>query len=588
MQSHERSPSIEIVSVGAPSHPRKTALMESTRTANNQSPSGTGAWTKGLKAPIMKEHKEHAHTTAASIQAKPAAATMSGAKEPEPSVSAGSKRKSLDAPPSSAKRAKTNAAPKESKARKTEENKAKVTEQKKAKVEEKKDAAERWKWIDRRRPEIEMKGTSIEAFNCGGTFFKSSAKHVADRLDKLEAFLAECDGDERYHPMYGDWESYKAKRVTRKKGEPEDTRWQWIDRRKPEMRFKGTKIEAYNCGGAFWKATGKTIADRLDKMEPLRSAPIVLRRTLHVSAPVLRKKSKGKTTVFEDEFSFEESGESLFADAGAESAMEGLKDEASTAPAEDKRNEHVANTNKLSPEARQQRFDELYNFVKPRIGRRPIHSKEQVRRSAWNHLIQLATKPEQLEQVVELLPAWKDSGREINATISELFIRRCHELQSPALAVKVFGDFGRYGVPLTLEGGRTLLYSLLLHDSIPNIVAVTTLYKVYDLPPLASDLVSCSILVAACHKHGDVDAQVVAETLTPFLKDLVAKGGEAGRGKHPEEQYEKWLSWALFQVHQARVQAEQPSYPWLEKWRNVWETKGIVDPVTKEPVQAAA
>ena len=142
---------------------------------------------------------------------------------------------------------------------------------------------------------------------------------------------------------------------------------------------------------------------------------------------------------------------------------------------------------------------------------------------------------------------------------------RCHELQSPALAVKVFGDFGRYGVPLTLEGGRTLLHSLLLYDSIPNIVAVTTLYKVYDLPPLASDLVSCSILVAACHKHGDADAQVVAETLTPFLKDLVAKGGEAGRGKHPEEQYEKWLSWALFQVHQARVKAEQPSYPWLEK-----------------------
>ena len=61
------------------------------------------------------------------------------------------------------------------------------------------------------------------------------SQHVADRLDKLEAFLAECDGDERYHLMYGDWESYKAKRVTRKKGELEDTRWQWIDRRKPEM-----------------------------------------------------------------------------------------------------------------------------------------------------------------------------------------------------------------------------------------------------------------------------------------------------------------------------------------------------------------
>ena len=35
----------------------------------------------------------------------------------------------------------------------------------------------------------------------------------------------------------------------------------------PRRRFKGTKIEAYNCGGAYWKATGKTLADRLDKME---------------------------------------------------------------------------------------------------------------------------------------------------------------------------------------------------------------------------------------------------------------------------------------------------------------------------------
>ena len=73
MPSHERSPSIEIVSVSAPSHPKKaalmnstrsafveptrTALMESTRTANNQSPSGTGAWTKGLSAPVVKEPK---------------------------------------------------------------------------------------------------------------------------------------------------------------------------------------------------------------------------------------------------------------------------------------------------------------------------------------------------------------------------------------------------------------------------------------------------------------------------------------------------------------------------------------------------
>ncbi|TRM59515.1 hypothetical protein BD626DRAFT_550131 [Schizophyllum amplum] len=223
MASRQRSPSIEIVSVG---HPRKTALVESTRTANNQSPSRTGLGRRPA--------------------APPAAAKASS--------SAGAKRKSLDAPTSAAKRTKTTAAPKENSASGS-------------KVEEKKDPAVRWKWIDSARPEFEMKGTKIEAFNCGGTFFKSTAKNVADRLDKLEGFLAECEGDETCHPSYGYPERYKPKRVTKKKGEPEDTRWQWIDKRRPEMRFKGTKIEAYNCGGAFWKATGKTVADRLDKME---------------------------------------------------------------------------------------------------------------------------------------------------------------------------------------------------------------------------------------------------------------------------------------------------------------------------------
>ncbi|KZV75839.1 hypothetical protein PENSPDRAFT_646881 [Peniophora sp. CONT] len=132
---------------------------------------------------------------------------------------------------------------------------------------EKKDPAERWKWIDRARPEFEFKGTKIEAFNCGGTFFKSSAKTVADRLDKLESFLAECDGDETAHPSYGYPERFKPKRVARKKGEPVDDRWHWLDLRRPEVRFKGTKIECYNCGGIVFRATGKTVADRLDKLE---------------------------------------------------------------------------------------------------------------------------------------------------------------------------------------------------------------------------------------------------------------------------------------------------------------------------------
>ena len=42
----------------------------------------------------------------------------------------------------------------------------------------------------------------IEAYNCGGAFWKATGKTIADRLDKMERFLAECEGDETRHPRY--------------------------------------------------------------------------------------------------------------------------------------------------------------------------------------------------------------------------------------------------------------------------------------------------------------------------------------------------------------------------------------------------
>lgn len=48
-----------------------------------------------------------------------------------------------------------------------------------------------------------FKGTKIWASNCGGDFFEATGKTMAIRLDKLEKFLTECDGDETRHPSYG-------------------------------------------------------------------------------------------------------------------------------------------------------------------------------------------------------------------------------------------------------------------------------------------------------------------------------------------------------------------------------------------------
>jgi hypothetical protein len=86
------------------------------------------------------------------------------------------------------------------------------------------------------------------------------------RLDKVQIFYNECQGDETRHSHYGYPELCKP-RVKARKEDAEADRWSWINKCRPDMLFKGTSIEAYNCGGRYFQATGKTIEDRLDKME---------------------------------------------------------------------------------------------------------------------------------------------------------------------------------------------------------------------------------------------------------------------------------------------------------------------------------
>ncbi|KAJ7193905.1 hypothetical protein GGX14DRAFT_587226 [Mycena pura] len=126
------------------------------------------------------------------------------------------------------------------------------------------DPAQRWKWINLCKPEMEFKGTKIEVFNCGGTFFKVTAKTLEMRLDKLEMFYNQCNGDETRHANYGYPERCKPTVKARK---DEGDRWNWLNKCRPEIRLKGSSIEAYNCGGRFFSASGKTLEDRLDKIE---------------------------------------------------------------------------------------------------------------------------------------------------------------------------------------------------------------------------------------------------------------------------------------------------------------------------------
>jgi hypothetical protein len=85
---------------------------------------------------------------------------------------------------------------------------------------------------------------------------------------------------------------------------------------------------------------------------------------------------------------------------------------------------------KLSPEMRLERFNQIINFVTPRLGRKPAVKVPEVRKSAWVNLIGLATTEEQLENVTNMFPGWKESGHQFDPQFSELFIRKCTSASS--------------------------------------------------------------------------------------------------------------------------------------------------------------
>ena len=93
------------------------------------------------------------------------------------------------------------------------------------------------------------------------------------------------------------------------------------------------------------------------------------------------------------------------------------------APTPNKPQDAVSSRRKLKPAKRVARFNELLDFVSYRIGLKPVaKTPEQVRNSAWGHLFDLATTRDQLKQVTELFPRWRDSRREFNEKTAQRFI----------------------------------------------------------------------------------------------------------------------------------------------------------------------
>ncbi|KDQ22154.1 hypothetical protein PLEOSDRAFT_1098246 [Pleurotus ostreatus PC15] len=227
----------------------------------------------------------------------------------------------------------------------------------------------------------------------------------------------------------------------------------------------------------------------------------------------------------------------------------------------------------LTSAARVERFNQLVGFVSPRLGQKPEVKTPRVRKSAWTHLVGLASTQEQLEKVVELLPKWKDMDCEFGDKFGDLLARRCDELSCPPLALKVFGDYSRYGVKMNLVAGRRLIHSLHMKYPIEDTIAAASLYSVYSLPPIAQDLPSCSMLIHACYKHNSKHSLQVAEALVPRLRTLLESRPPLKVKKESprlaQDPSPKWLLSSLKQLDQVLYERNgRKAEEWLRTWRS--------------------
>jgi len=305
---------------------------------------------------------------------------------------------------------------------------------------------------------------------------------------------------------------------------------------------------------------------------PVVSRATQINRGIHQTPVALKKKQKGAAADDGDLFGSGDSGESLFSED-----LFDINDEPTTkkAPQPSTSATATSSSRKLSPEARLERFAELQKFVSDRIGQKPAVKLPPVRNTAWQHLFGLATTKEQLEQVVELFPRWRDSKRRFDAQNTEAFVRRCEQLHCPTLALKVFSDHPKYGFDLcSLPAARRLLHSLHVEHPLQDTITLAALFRVYNLPAISSDLVSCAMLTSACFKHGTRESLAIAREMIPALKTLLQKvepktmqlPTKSVERARDEAREKAWLAWTLTKIEKA-LKKEGSDNSWLRQWR---------------------
>ncbi|KAF8548609.1 hypothetical protein OG21DRAFT_1526387 [Imleria badia] len=241
--------------------------------------------------------------------------------------------------------------------------------------------------------------------------------------------------------------------------------------------------------------------------------------------------------------------------------------------------------------ARERKFNELLQFVRDRTGRVKVVKAGQVRITAWLRLFQFASKAEHLEAVAELFPQWRASGKSFTQLDTEMFVRRCEELDCPLLGLKVFGDHPKYGLALSsFPAARTLLHSLYQKYPLENVIAAVSLFGLNNLSPVTKDPASCAMLYAACLRSKNKHASLLGRDIRIALQELLRDTEPYSEPKEKKIRAQHsvkpdlWLLEALRDMKKTKSDQGRGSW-WITEWIASGEGR-VLPPLPERRYQA--
>ncbi|KAJ3897493.1 hypothetical protein F5879DRAFT_813880 [Lentinula edodes] len=218
-----------------------------------------------------------------------------------------------------------------------------------------------------------------------------------------------------------------------------------------------------------------------------------------------------------------------------------------------------------------------------------------MRNAVWINLVDLSQSEEELGKVIAQVPKWKDMTRHQpgEGGLEERW-GRAESLSCPKLALEMFSNHAKYQVPLSLPAARHLLHALHIEHPLQDVMTAVALYRVYNLTPIADDLVSlglvCRALAGSIYQpshapksspaslpKGNLHAsKQVFAALIQSLQGLVSSTDPSLFSRHEKaikglaalEKEKTWLKWCLKRIESNLGQVEGfEKVAWLRQWR---------------------